>query len=210
MGVRLRHSACTTETKTALEGKRSSGTLMTLTFLQAGTGPCDAVSPEPQFLQLGKQSPRESTRTPNPHPRIAFPRPLTHTTGIVGGSVGINHRESMTEKENRLAGIRTRGLGRPSSYPSCLSSNRNPWFCSPAEASRGSALTKELGEVQISPIQILKQAISLALEPSLLKPRQGAASEPPYCGGCLLPQSDQNHRQQLLEAMGSRASPLER
>lgn len=44
-------------------------------------------------------------------------------------------------------------------------------------------MTRRLGEVQICPIQILKQGILLALEPSLPKPRPGAASQPPYCGG---------------------------
>lgn len=83
----------------------------------------------------------------------------------------------MIEKIGETCNSQQVDLGKLSSYLPWLSSNPELWLCSSVEPNPECTLTRELSEVQICLIQILKQGSLKTLEPHLSLPRQGAKSQ---------------------------------
>ena len=135
-----------------------------------------------------ENNPWETTRPPRPRhcPAACFARALTLTPGITWESVWVNHRAFDGDRETRKGLQQPGHWSRQTKFITCSAQavKCHQWLCSSAEPSWGHTLTGKLGEGQIHLIQIPKQGILLILEPGVPQPRQGAASQLPYCGEC--------------------------
>lgn len=170
-------------------------TLTTLFLPQAGTAPCDEVSPEPPFPPVRKTEPtgnNQTSLTPTIALWIALQEPLFIPQGLQRNPRGSTPRASNRDRETaRLATTRTPVLADQVHTCRAQAVNATSDFAHLQSQVGGRSLMGNLSEVHISPIQSLRQGI-LLLEPCLPKPRQGATLQVPYGGERLrLPQNGQ-------------------
>ena len=177
-----------------LHQKKSNYASTTLPLPQASAASRREASPEPLAPLVGKDKPGETTRTLELWVTLQEPLLWSHTTGIAGESVWLNHWESIIEKGRGVcttsSGILAEQVGTCSAQvvipTSSLAHQQSP--------SQGYALAREHSGGQIHLIWDL-----LAWEHNLPMLGQGAKSQPHPLWRVSSAPSDQKGWRKLLE-----------